>query len=915
MKFNAFISYSHSADGKIGPALQKALVKLAKPWYKMRALRIFRDETSLSASPHLWKNIIAGLMDSEYFILLASPMAASSKWVQKEIEFWLSKKSVENIIIALTEGEIVWDDKIGDFDWQLTTAVPTILKGAFEMEPLYIDFRASRKASDLSLQNPGFKNKVVYVAATVHKVIVEDFVSEDIEQHKRTLRIRNGAVVALSFLLIISIIAAWKAWSETNIARKQTAIAIQQRNIALSRFYYATALQKREEQYDSAIFYGIKAYQTDANPETKNGFYDLMNFNRNIVAYLNCSSGKSMKIFSAKENRIICADQMGIIKFINAEAESVSIVKTSNTNFSSDEVAIDPAGTTAAFSSKAGIVMWDVLNNRQIGEPIKANTNRISAIAFNHSGKILAAAGWDGQIILWNVETHQPLLPAIIYPSERPDDGMARGVMFLSFSPNDSLLVTTGGDNNVILWQVANGRQFGKSMKKHGIGFNQVFSGVEAAAFTEDGNHLATGGNDKQIIIWDVKKQQALTDFLKGHNSPVTAIFFDEVNHVLVSGSESGEIIFWNLDNLSPVIISHAHNGQVTNIIKSPVGRGYISSGKDGKIVLLDQTPASDRMAEKYQHALPVVQPAARGRNGLMLYSDIIRKTELAASGNLLAAGSDDGVLVIWDTKTGKEIFRKKLFTEKIFSIEFDHNERYLAAGGYTENLFLYDLKSGNQWELKGSGTAISSICFNKTGSEVAAGTSDGHCYVWDLASKTVKSDVQYDNNAIALVAFINDDKYLLVCNTNGLIKMGDQNTKDTFQLRNYAGDIAINHAKNIIAFRQKNQVQLLKITGNQLTNLDAISLPETDVAGDGLFINNAGTVLAAVTGNTIGIYDTKSGKPLLPRLIGGTSINSVAMDNNGEKIAADVSGNVQVWNLDFNALIEKGWKITGIKR
>jgi len=51
--YNAFISYSHAADGKMAPALQEGLEKFAKPWYKIRNLNIFRDEASLSASPHL----------------------------------------------------------------------------------------------------------------------------------------------------------------------------------------------------------------------------------------------------------------------------------------------------------------------------------------------------------------------------------------------------------------------------------------------------------------------------------------------------------------------------------------------------------------------------------------------------------------------------------------------------------------------------------------------------------------------------------------------------------------------------------------------------------------------------------------------------------------------------------------------
>ena len=80
-RFDAFISYSHAADGRLAPALQSGLHRFAKPWYRVRALRVFRDEASLSANPALWSSITQALDESEAFLLLASPDAKASEWV------------------------------------------------------------------------------------------------------------------------------------------------------------------------------------------------------------------------------------------------------------------------------------------------------------------------------------------------------------------------------------------------------------------------------------------------------------------------------------------------------------------------------------------------------------------------------------------------------------------------------------------------------------------------------------------------------------------------------------------------------------------------------------------------------------------------------------------------------------------
>jgi hypothetical protein len=81
--YHGFISYGHAVDGRLAPALQRGLQRFAKPWYRSRALRIFRDETSLSVSAHLWTSICQALDASQFFILLASPEAAASPWIAR----------------------------------------------------------------------------------------------------------------------------------------------------------------------------------------------------------------------------------------------------------------------------------------------------------------------------------------------------------------------------------------------------------------------------------------------------------------------------------------------------------------------------------------------------------------------------------------------------------------------------------------------------------------------------------------------------------------------------------------------------------------------------------------------------------------------------------------------------------------
>ena len=104
--YDAFISYSHAKDKPIAAALQTAVQRLGKAWYRRRALRVFRDDTSLTATPHLWPSIEAALGNARFLILLASSEAAASLWVDKELAWWLAHRGPETVLIAVTEGDL-----------------------------------------------------------------------------------------------------------------------------------------------------------------------------------------------------------------------------------------------------------------------------------------------------------------------------------------------------------------------------------------------------------------------------------------------------------------------------------------------------------------------------------------------------------------------------------------------------------------------------------------------------------------------------------------------------------------------------------------------------------------------------------------------------------------------------------------
>ena len=221
--YDAFISYSHANDKPLAAALQAAMQRLGKPWYRRRALRLFRDDTSLTATPHLWPSIEKALGQSQFLILMASPEAAASRWVNQELGWWLEHKSADTVLIALTAGELEWDSKAGDFRASEAMPLPPALRGKFTDEPLWIDLRPYRGAA--SPRDAHFTDLAASIAAALHGRAKEDLLSQEVRQQRRALRLAGSAVALLVVLLGL---AGWQ-W---NVARTQRDLA--EHNLALA---------------------------------------------------------------------------------------------------------------------------------------------------------------------------------------------------------------------------------------------------------------------------------------------------------------------------------------------------------------------------------------------------------------------------------------------------------------------------------------------------------------------------------------------------------------------------------------------------------------------------------------------------------------------------------------------------------
>jgi len=232
--YDAFISYNQRLDKPFVRRLQRQLQNLGKAWWQRRAIRIFRDESSLSATPELWAAIERALAGSRYFILCASPEAAASHWVNKEVCWWLQRKGWDKFLIAVTAGDIRWDGAANDFVWNEATPLPPACKGVFTSEPKWIDFRAYRALAESASADDAFLGLAADLSSAIRGIPKEDLLSEEVRQQRRALQLAYAGGASLGVLAVLAGLFANRAI----IARADTERTAQSAASSASNFVY-----------------------------------------------------------------------------------------------------------------------------------------------------------------------------------------------------------------------------------------------------------------------------------------------------------------------------------------------------------------------------------------------------------------------------------------------------------------------------------------------------------------------------------------------------------------------------------------------------------------------------------------------------------------------------------------------------
>jgi WD40 repeat protein/serine/threonine protein kinase len=195
---------------------------------------------------------------------------------------------------------------------------------------------------------------------------------------------------------------------------------------------------------------------------------------------------------------------------------------------------------------------------------------------------------------------------------------------------------------------------------------------------------------------------------LSGHTKPITSARFSRSQAKVITGSQDGTIILWDLRSGAPLFIFRGHRKPIVDAALSPDETRLVSSSFNSR------TRVWDAMSGQ---VLSTVDTAAA--------------CEFAHQRNLCAIVGDDAGVYLWDCDTMRCVATCRGHTDFVPSVVFSPDDSLMATCGVDGTVRIWDAQTARCLATYKEPEEFMSLAFSSDGTTIFASSTSGAVYSW----------------------------------------------------------------------------------------------------------------------------------------------------------------------------------------
>ncbi len=410
---------------------------------------------------------------------------------------------------------------------------------------------------------------------------------------------------------------------------------------------------------------------------------------------------------------------------------------------------------------------WDLAAGKQLSSHGMPGFFPSLIAAFNADES--AAATVLGKRLVW--WTFQPK------PVQRQMEDPPYRLRALVVTPDGATLIGATDNGGLRLWDVSSGRI---------VGFGSSDIPVTGLCLNPDATRLLVSLEDHSVSLWRrADTRLELLARLKGHADAVAGMAFIAHGRAL-TGSRDGRLIEWDLEQAERTRPHRDAGGPPTGIWCAPDGKSVVSATRGGLSVWDVGTGNRLRTISSGSPAASIGAHDGRGR--------------------LLTGSWAQREMYLWDTTSGERIaelvacpfaphpefrsFDDPKRNDAVRSLCINRDGSRAVSGGWAGELRLWDLEkvvpSGTRpvqyfpsdrgllsrhGRPQGHYGPVEACCFDRGGSRLLSGGSDGDTILWDVDTGRELRRFEWGPYSIAAVCFAADEREVIGVNLLGGVR------------------------------------------------------------------------------------------------------------------------------------------------